>query len=59
MLGSLMLYLKSMRIMMFQLSGFYYKPLDSLLKGPQNPDPREDPTSRSLNGGSYEVPLVV
>ena len=25
MLGSLILYLKGMRIMMFQLSGFYYK----------------------------------
>ena len=24
-----------------------------------NPDPREDPKSRSLNGGSYKVPLVV
>ena len=23
------------------------------------PDPREDPKSRSLNGGSYKVPLVV
>ena len=23
------------------------------------PDPREDPKSRSLNGGSYTVPLVV
>ena len=23
------------------------------------PDPREDPTSRSLNGASYAVPLVV
>ena len=23
-----------------------------------DPDPREDPTSRSLNGGSYKVPLV-
>ena len=27
-LGSLILYLKGMRIMMFQLSGYYYKPLD-------------------------------
>ena len=27
MLGSLILYLKGMRIVMFQLSGFYYKPL--------------------------------
>ena len=27
MLGSLILYLKGMRIMMFQLSGFYYKSL--------------------------------
>ena len=27
MLGSLILYLKGMRIMMFQLSGFYCKPL--------------------------------
>ena len=26
---------------------------------PVNPDPREDPKSRSLNGGSYKVPLVV
>ena len=26
MLGSLILYLKGMRRMMFQLSGFYYKP---------------------------------
>ena len=26
MLGSLILYLKGMRIMMFQLSGFYYTP---------------------------------
>ena len=26
MLGSLILYLKGMRIMMFQLSGFYYNP---------------------------------
>ena len=25
----------------------------------QVPDPREDPKSRSLNGGSYKVPLVV
>ena len=25
----------------------------------KNPDPREDPKSRSLNGGSYKVPLVV
>ena len=25
----------------------------------RNPDPREDPKSRSLNGGSYKVPLVV
>ena len=24
-----------------------------------NPDPWEDPKSRSLNGGSYKVPLVV
>ena len=24
-----------------------------------NPDPREDPKSGSLNGGSYKVPLVV
>ena len=23
-----------------------------------NPDPQEDPKSRSLNGGSYKVPLV-
>ena len=23
------------------------------------PDPREDPKSKSLNGGSYKVPLVV
>ena len=23
------------------------------------PDPQEDPKSRSLNGGSYKVPLVV
>ena len=28
-LGSLILYLKGMRIMMFQLSGFYYKFTDS------------------------------
>ena len=27
MLGSLILYLEGLRIMMFQLSGFYYKPL--------------------------------
>ena len=26
---------------------------------PTYPDPREDPKSRSLNGGSYKVPLVV
>ena len=26
MLGSLIVYLKGMRIMMFQLSGYYYKP---------------------------------
>ena len=26
---------------------------------PANPDPREDPKSRSLNGGSYKLPLVV
>ena len=26
---------------------------------PVYPDPREDPKSRSLNGGSYKVPLVV
>ena len=26
MLGSLILYLKGMRLMMFQLSGFYFKP---------------------------------
>ena len=26
MLGSLILYLKGMRIMMFQLSGYYYRP---------------------------------
>ena len=25
----------------------------------QYPDPREDPKSRSLNGGSYKVPLLV
>ena len=24
-----------------------------------DPDPREDPKSRSLNGGSYKVPVVV
>ena len=49
MLGSLILYFKGMRLMMFQLSGFYCN----------YPDPREDPKSRSLHGGSYKVPLVV
>ena len=24
-----------------------------------SPDPREDPKRRSLNGGSYKVPIVV
>ena len=34
MLGSLILYLKGMRIMMFQLSSFYYRvPLKGSLKG--------------------------
>ena len=27
--------------------------------GHNNSNPREDPKSRSLNGGSYKVPLVV
>ena len=30
MLGSLILYLKGMRIMMFQLSGFYYRVLNAV-----------------------------
>ena len=29
------------------------------MQEPLNPDPRKDPKSRSLNGGSYKVPLVV
>ena len=33
MLGSLILYLKGMRIMMFQLSGFYYSPCKGSLQG--------------------------
>ena len=32
MLGSPILYLKGMRVLMFQLSGFYYKPKDVELK---------------------------
>ena len=32
---------------------------DASLPTPPDPDPREDPKSRSLNGGSYKVPLVV
>ena len=40
-LGSLILYLKGMRRMMFQLSGFHLK----------DPDPREDLESRSPNWG--------
>ena len=49
--------------------GIYMKPasagLQSLvdrffwLRGCKFPDPQEDPKSRSLNGGSYKVPLVV
>ena len=31
----------------------------NLTATPHYPDPREDPKSRSLNGGSYKVPLVV
>ena len=31
MLGSLVLYLKGIRIMMFQLSGFYYNPKEPTL----------------------------
>ena len=53
-LGSLILYLKGMRIMMFQLSGYYYKPLNPQpLKlstpeerspyNPQNPKPYSEP----------------
>ena len=30
-----------------------------LMQEPLNPDPRKDPKSRSLNGVSYKVPLVV
>ena len=48
MLGSLILYLKAMRIVMFQLSGFYCSnipPLGSALI----PDPREDLESRTAN----------
>ena len=40
MLGSLILYLKGMRMMMFQLSGFYYKP-------PKPPKPHKSPKPRN------------
>ena len=39
MLGSLILYLKGMRIMMFQLSGFYYKAPTTQTPKPPNPKP--------------------
>ena len=43
MLGSLIIYLKGMRIMMLQLSGFYYrtlpKPYKHPIKSPQNSYP--------------------
>ena len=42
MLGSLILYLKGMRLMMFQLSGFYFKALRSRVWGFE---------SRELNWG--------
>ena len=35
MLGSLILYLKGMRIMMFQLSGFYCNPFRNAFKEPR------------------------
>ena len=40
MLGSLILYLKGMRIMMFQLSGFYYKGSPILSSPPSRNAPK-------------------
>ena len=54
--GSLIVYLKGMRIMMFQLSGYYYNSLDGLVtQGPSSPF---IPTL-ATGGGSYIAALIV
>ena len=51
MLGSLILYLKGMRIMMFQLSGFYYNPDSRKLKETQYElKGRQKPSGKTLSG---------
>ena len=45
MLGSPILYLKGMRILMFQLSGFFYSPLDVRTFAKDLLMPFEDPTA--------------
>ena len=57
MLGSLILYLKILRIMMFQLSGFYCKALKSEASQPPPSEPSEPPRSLSPKL-SWEFPEI-
>ena len=58
MLGSLILYLKGMRIMMFQLSGFYYRvPLKGFLQGSLGI--LGIPLKGSILGGSWDLVSTV
>ena len=49
MLGSLIIYLKGMRAMMFQLSGFYYKTPENRACAPQMWTPRTLPFSPEVS----------